>query len=247
MASTGHQGDPRSRGRRSDGRRHSPAIYRRRRLAVLILALLVVAALAVAGTALAGVLGRGAEATAGATPSGTAESPDSDGAASTPATTASSGPTASATSGPTASASSDPRTSSEPPLSTSVQCDPADITVEAATDRKTYTEDEQPVLSLVVRNQGEEACVLNVGTSQMEFLVTNADGRIFSSADCQQASQDLDRVIDPDGEERAPFEWSRTRSVAACTTVEDEVTAGTYMLTTRLGVINSAPVEFTLE
>jgi len=121
------------------------------------------------------------------------------------------------------------------------------VTVEAGTGKDSYAAEEQPVLYLLVRNEGEAACALNVGTSQMEFVVTSADGRVFSSVDCQDASQDLERVIEPNGEERAPFDWSRKRSMPGCTAVNDELAAGTYMLTTRLGVINSAPVDFILE
>lgn len=242
MASTGHQRDPRGSGRRSDGRRHSPAVYRRRRLAVVILALVVLAALVLGGSALAGALGGGSRGT---------EEPPAEAAASagpdaTPAPSAAPA-SAPASAGASTPAPSAPAPSAEPTLSTSVRCEPADVTVEATTDEQSYAEGEDPVLTLVLRNAGDEACVLNVGTSEMEFLVTNADGRIFSSVDCQTASEDLFHVLEPDAEETADFGWPRTRSVAGCTPVEEGVGPGTYMLTTRLGVINSSPADFTLQ
>ena len=82
---------------------------------------------------------------------------------------------------------------------------------------------------------------------QMEFVLTRADERVFSSIDCQQSSQDLQRTIAPGGEERATFEWSRNRSVPGCTAVDEQPAAGGYSLTTRLGARSSAPAEFTLQ
>ena len=121
------------------------------------------------------------------------------------------------------------------------------MVVVAGTDERTYSPEENPVLSLVIRNGGTTACVVNVGTSQMEFVLTRGAERVFSSIDCQESSEDLDRVIEPGGEERATFEWARNRTVPGCTVVEDEPAKGSYTLTTRLGARSSAPVTFTLQ
>lgn len=119
--------------------------------------------------------------------------------------------------------------------------------VEAGTDRPSYGPDDTVLLSLVVRNEGDTACTANVGTSQMEFLVTRGDERVFSSIDCQQASQDLERTIEPGADQRAEFEWSRNRSMPGCTPVEEEPGAGQYTVTTKLGLRSSSPVDFTLQ
>ncbi len=119
--------------------------------------------------------------------------------------------------------------------------------VVAETDERTYSPEETPVLSLVIRNGGTTPCTVNVGTSQMEFVLTRGDDRVFSSIDCQESSEDLDRVIEPDGEERATFEWARNSTVPGCTVVEEEPVEGTYTLTTRLGTRSSDPVTFTLQ
>ncbi|MUK01168.1 hypothetical protein GM708_03995 [Vibrio cholerae] len=237
MASTGDHGT----GRRAGGtRRPSAAVYRRRRLAVTVLALLVVAALAVGGAALAGLFGRGPDASAGgptvaaATPGVPSEAPSEPG--SVPSAAASSSPpgSAAASSGPTAD-----------PGPTAGGC-ATDVVLVAETDREAYAADEDPVLSLVVRNEGGEPCTVNVGTSQMEFVLTSDGERVFSSTDCQQASQDLERTVEPGGEERATFQWTRNRTVPGCTVVEESPGAGEYTLTTRLGARSSTPVGFTL-
>ncbi|MHA7209337.1 hypothetical protein [Arthrobacter sp. MDT1-65] len=249
MEPTGGHDDDHGRGGRTGGRRRpSPAVYRRRRLAVTILALLVAGALIVGAMALAGAFARGSDASAGGSPT-----QDPTGAPATPAP-ASEGPagaTGPATAAPTASpgptAPPSPSASAQPSASSENACDPDDVVVEAGTDRSDYGPDDTVLLSLVVRNEGDTACTANVGTSQMEFLVTSGDERVFSSIDCQQASQDLERTIEPGADQRAEFEWSRNRSMPGCTPVEEEPGAGQYTVTTKLGLRSSSPVDFTLQ
>jgi hypothetical protein len=217
-------------------------------LTVLVLALLVVAALAVGAVVLTGLFDRDPDPAAGASPDPVAS----------PTTTAT-GPDAvpsptAATSAPGATPSSSPAPTpattptSQPSASAAGDaCATAAVVIRAETDKESYGPDELPVLDLVVRNEGEIPCVVNVGTSQMEFVLTLDDERVFSSTDCQDGSQDLERTLAPDGEERASFEWARNRTVPGCTAVDGDPAGGTYTLVTRLGGRSSSPVTFTLE
>ncbi len=54
-----------------------------------------------------------------------------------------------------------------------------------ATDKPAYAAGENPLLTLKVTNGNRVPCEVNIGTSQMEFLVTSGSDRIFSSTDCQ--------------------------------------------------------------
>lgn len=256
MEPTGGQDDDHgSSGRTGSRRRPSPAVYRRRRLAVTILALLVVVAVAVGAVAIAGVLGRGADANADGSPTpGTTAAPVTEDPAApatpTPRASATPSPSPTATRPPSPTATPSPSPSASPsarPSASSKACDPDDVVVGAETDRQSYGPDDIVMLALVVRNDGDTACAANVGTSQMEFLVTSGDERVFSSIDCQQASQDLELTIEPGAEQRAEFEWSRNRSMPGCTPVTEEPGAGSYTVTTKLGVRSSSPVDFTLE
>lgn len=237
-------------GRRTGGRQGaSPAVYRRRRLIVLVLALLVVAALAVGAAVLTGLFNREPEPAAGTSPDPVASpttttEPDAVPSPTPTAATSSPGATPSSSTPPTPATTP---TSQPSASATGDACGTDTVVVEAETDRESYGPDELPVLDLVVRNEGETPCVLNVGTSQMEFVLTLDDERVFSSTDCQDGSQDLERILAPDGEERAPFEWTRNRTVPGCTAVDEDPAGGTYTLVTRLGGRSSSPVTFTLE
>ncbi|HEY9357676.1 MAG TPA: hypothetical protein VIQ52_15355, partial [Arthrobacter sp.] len=170
------------------GRTPSPAVYRRRRL-FLGVALLIVAAMVFAGFAVAGAFsGSSDQVSSTGTPTGgsSAAAPDA-----TPSATPSGTPTPAPT--PT--------------------CNQNLVTVSASTDKAAYGPDESPVLSLKVTNGGTMPCEVNIGTSQMEFLVTSGADRIFSSRDCQATSEDLVKVIEPGASETANFPWARNRTL----------------------------------
>ena len=126
-------------------------------------------------------------------------------------------------------------------------CPAGTVGVSATTDSLSYTAGITPVLTLTVTNTGTEPCDVNVGTSQMEFIVTSGSDRIFSSADCQQAGEDLHKTIKPNSVETAKFTWERQRSAPGCAEVPSNPNPGTYMFTARLGDISSERTTFELE
>ena len=252
-------------------RRPSPAVYRRRRLVAAVLALLLVGLLVAGVVMLAGLFSRddgdpaaGRIATTPTTtptdppdavpPSPVPSSPVPPAEPSAVPSATPSGEPEPAPSGrePSAGDEAEPSTGDEAEPSTDgeaaePECDPADIVVEAETDAAAYAPGQEPVLSLVVRNESDVACAVNVGTSQMEFLVADPTARIFSSADCQQAPEDLERVLEPGAEEVATLAWERTSTAPGCEAVEPVPEDGTYALTTRLGNLTSATTSFVLD
>ncbi|MBG6190800.1 hypothetical protein IWX64_001752 [Arthrobacter sp. CAN_A212] len=215
--------------------RVSPRVYHRRRIAVLILALLVVGALVWAGIVIAGLIG--GDQNGEAAPAPTA-APSAAPATPTPAAAESTGPAE--TSEPTEEPSASPSPTED-------ACAEAQVEVAASTDAEAYEPERNPVLTLTVSNTGDEACPVNVGTSQMEFLVTSGENRVFSSADCQEGAEDLIREIPAGGSEEANFTWERIRSLPGCETVEATPAPGSYDLTVSLGDRTSDASTFELQ
>jgi hypothetical protein len=207
-------------------------VYRRRRLVAGLLALLLLAGVALGAIAVANAFTGPDPA-----PSGAGSPAGGD-----PAATSSAEPPA-ASPGPKPTATAKPA----PKPTAAGKCDPAKVVVEAATDAPAYGAGEEPALALVVRNEGTAPCTVNVGTSQMEFQITSADDRIFSSVDCQSGSQDLEKTIAPGAEEKASFTWKRVRSLPGCEAIDAVPGPGTYTLTTKLGSRTSGPAAFVLE
>ena len=185
-----------------------------------------VIALVLSGFALAGVFS-GSEQASSTDPTGS------------PA--ASQAPTA--TPGPSA-----PSATPTPSPSATPSCNQNLVTVSASTDKAAYGPEENPVLTLKVTNGGTMPCEVNIGTSQMEFLVTSGPDRIFSSRDCQATSEDLVKIIAPGASETANFPWSRNRTVEGCQPVEAKPGGGGayYIFTAKLGSKASPKAVFQL-
>lgn len=211
-------------------RRPSPAVYRRRRLVagILVLAVLVGLGFAVAA---------GVRALSGGKETASAESTVPVPMLTTPAA------------GPAASAPAEGKDAGAPtekPSATTL-CPAGSVKVLASTDAEVYPAGATPVLTLTVTNTGESDCEINVGTSQMEFLVTSGSDRIFSSVDCQDGAQDLVKKVKAGASETANFPWNRNRSAPGCAAVASNPNPGYYIFTARLGESSSEKAVFQLE
>ena len=196
-------------------------VYRRRRLFVGA-ALLLVIAVAIGGfAAVSSVLNTGQSTSGG----GTGTSGQATGPAAGPE--------------PTASPSASPEGNG---------CEQNLVTVTAATDKPAYAAGEKPLLTLKVTNGNRVPCKVNIGTSQMEFLVTSGSDRIFSSTDCQADATDLVKTIAPGQSETANFPWQRNRTVQGCAQIDATPGAGGayYVFTARLANKTSPKAVFQL-
>ncbi|MBL0706636.1 hypothetical protein JJE72_14165 [Sinomonas sp. JC656] len=230
----------------------SPAVYRRRRIAVLVLMVLVLGVLGVGVWAAAVDVGSVADdarrtgtvpvADPAATPEARSATPSPDASANAAPTstgTATAMPDASAS--PAASATTGTATASAGP------CDPHLITVSASTDKPSYAPNEKPVFTLKVTNGNPMPCEVNVGTKQMEFLVVSGTDRVFSSKDCQADAQDLPKTIAAGASETANFPWARVRSTEGCKAATVQPKPGIYVMTASLGATTSSKAVFELK
>ncbi|WP_309106039.1 hypothetical protein [Arthrobacter sp.] len=223
-ASRGRSAGP-SRGR--SGGKSVSAVYRRRRLFVGV-TLLMVLAMGFGGFAAVSGMLNGDQEHVSSTDGGNADG----GSDASPQ--------------PTAGRDNSAAAPGSPPATPS--CDESLVTVTASTDKPVYGDGENPLLSLKVTNGGELPCDVNIGTSQMEFLVTSGSDRIFSSLDCQANSEDLIKTIAPGKSETANFPWPRNRSVPGCSAVSAKPGAGGayYVFTAKLGARTSPKAVFQL-
>ena len=124
------------------------------------------------------------------------------------------------------------------------ECDPADVTLTAVTDKGGYNAGEQPLISMTITNSGASACTINAGTDAQEYVITSGSDQIWSSRDCQTDPQATVTTLEPGvAKSTTPFPWDRTRSATTtCDAERAQVAAGgaSYHLTVKLGDIESA-------
>lgn len=163
-----------------------------------------------------------------------------------PVATASSASSA-AVPAPALSATAEPTPTAPPTAQPTPTCDPSKIAVVAATDKPVYSPTENPVLTLKVTNRNPIPCPVNVGTTQMEYLIVSGADRIFDSKDCQDGAEDLVKTLAPGATETANLPWARVRSTEGCKPIAVKPLPGTYVLTTSLGPLQSPKAVFTLQ
>ena len=158
-----------------------------------------------------------------------------------PSSPSSSAPTQSATDAPTQTAAPSATQAATP------ACDPSLVTVAASVDAQVYAPGQNPMLEMKVTNGGTVACEVNLGTSQMEYIITSGSDRIFSSKDCQDGSDDLNKTIAPGASETANFPWQRNRSAPGCSPVPVIPKPGYYKFQAILGQWTSNTAVFELQ
>ncbi|MCX6502839.1 MAG: hypothetical protein NT132_10650 [Microbacterium sp.] len=208
-------------------RRPSPAVYRRRRLALFLLLLVIVGVVWL----LIAQPWRGDQAAA----------PTPAPSVSTPSAT----PTVSTSAGPdTAEDAEAAATATAPPADTLPECTPGDVTVEAVTDQSTYAAGQNPQFSIRLTNTGDD-CAMNVGTTTQSFIVTSGSEAYWRSTDCQTEPSDMIVTITAGQTvtSATPVVWDRTRSsVDSCDGVRANAPANgaSYHLAVAIGGITSA-------
>ena len=203
-------------------RRYSPAVYRRRRLAVFVVFLVVVILIIVAFSRCG----------SGSTPTPTSTR--------TPTNTSTRIPLVSPTAAPTSTAAA----AGGQYTGTAPECVAKNLTVGAFTDKTDYAAGELPQLSMTVTNKGADDCKVNVGTSQQVFQVTSGDDLWWQSTDCQTEDTDFWMLLPAGKTEKTgtPVTWVRERSSPDTCDTAREAAVGdgaSYYLTTSLGGVQS--------
>lgn len=218
--------------------RPSAAVYRRRRIVALGIIIVVFALMIALVWALV--------ARAGSDP---APAPTASSATPTPSTPpASPDPSTEATPAPGAT----PEPTSTPDAGP-VPCTASEVQVTAVTDQDTYSADENPKLSISLKNSSTKDCTMNVGTTTQVFTITSGTDTWWRSTDCQETPSDAIQTIKAGATitSSTPVVWDRTRSsVDTCDATDRQRAPGggaAYRLTVSIGGFQSTnPLQFLL-
>ncbi|MFF1539177.1 hypothetical protein ACFVWL_03840 [Microbacterium sp. NPDC058269] len=174
--------------------RRSAAVYRRRRLVVIVGLILAVAAIGIGIWLL--IARPWAAADTGSTP--------------TPSPSSSPSPSVES-SAEGESPSPDPSTAQTPAIA---PCEAADIEVAAVTDAETYAAGVMPKLSISLTNKGSEDCTIDVGSTTQVFTISSGADVWWRSTDCQENPSSMIATLTAGTTvtSKDPVTWDRTRS-----------------------------------
>lgn len=172
--------------------RPSAAVYRRRRLVVVIGLILLVAAIGIGIWLLIA-------------------KPWAAGDASPKPTSSSSGTPTSTPTTDGESPSPSPSAAQTPAI---VACEAKDVEVSAVTDAETYAAGVLPKLSISLTNKGTKDCTLDVGSTTQVFTISSGADVWWRSTDCQENPSSMIATLTAGTTvtSKDPVTWDRTRS-----------------------------------
>lgn len=178
--------------------RQSAAVYRRRRLVLLIGMILAVAVIGVSAWLL--IARPWANGASGPAPTSTPA------LSSTPSSTPSTTPTEG-----TESPAPTPSGEATPAI---VACAAKDIEVTAVTDADTYPAGVTPKLSISLTNKGATDCTIDVGSTTQVFTISSGSDVWWRSTDCQENPSSMIATLAAGTTvtSKEPVIWDRTRS-----------------------------------
>lgn len=204
---------------------HAPAVYWRRRAALIVglvvLVLVTAWVLRPGGGNGKSVAGTPAPSTSAAAPSTSADPPTTPAGSSSAAAAAGSG--SGSGSGKHSPARSSASVVPKP-------CVASALTIAAVTGAPSYRVGDQPVLMLQVTNPGSLPCVQDLADPQIELRVYNGESRVWGSHDCLVQPGTDPRTLAAGQTVRVSVTWSGLSSQPACAGTRQRVGAGTYTL-----------------
>jgi hypothetical protein len=226
-----------------------PHVYWRRRvmlggaLAAVILLVLTVFALSSNGTTDEASSAGGSSShpaptspTGATSPAPTTPAPSQTSSAAAPASGSSSGATTPNPASPASSGSA----------SAVVACIGAQLTVSAGSQAPTYKVGDQPVLTLLVTNNGPGNCTQDLADSQVQLVVYNGAARVWGSHDCLiQPGTDLKTLV-AGSTVGVQITWSGLSAQPACAGTRQRVGAGTYTLYPYLAGAQGTAAQFSI-
>lgn len=125
-------------------------------------------------------------------------------------------------------------------------CTNKDVSVEALTNQSSYAADQNPQLSIRLKNTSAADCTINVGTTSQTFTISSGEDTWWRSTDCQSEPSDMVVTLAAGQEvtSSTPITWDRTRSaVDTCQNANRPKAPGggaSYHLAVSIGGIPSA-------
>jgi hypothetical protein len=125
-------------------------------------------------------------------------------------------------------------------------CQPAQLTITAASSAASYPAGAKPSVAIVVTNKGPAPCVQDLSDNQIELRVYNGSARVWGSHDCLVQPGTAPATLPVGQPIRRYIQWSGLSSRPACAGTRTRVAAGRYTLFAYLAGHQGSTSTFTL-
>ncbi len=126
-------------------------------------------------------------------------------------------------------------------------CPDSTLAVKGISNAPQYVIGDQPKFTMVVTNIGLVACKRDVGAAVLAAYVYSLDNkRLWSNLDCAPSNETLVKSFNPGEQVTTEVTWTGMGSAPQCPLPREPIGPGTYNLVVQLGNLRSAAVPFIL-
>jgi hypothetical protein len=127
-----------------------------------------------------------------------------------------------------------------------VDCLNSAILVEATTDSGVYNVGAKPVLTLTIENQGNVACLRDVGPKANELKVESGGYHVWSSDDCSNNKKVRVVTLKPGDKVQSTITWNGRLSQKGCPDIKKVAQPGRYAVIGKNLSVRSEPTPFAI-
>lgn len=147
-------------------------------------------------------------------------------------------------------------TASGPPEGVTAECPTEAVAIRAKTDKEKYEPGDTAKIEMLVTNNHDAACTIDVATSMQSYVVTHGSETVWSSDYCTAEAKDEEAkaaaksnpvVFVANSTQSASLDWKMVPATKGCKKTADELEEGDYQLRVSLGDLTSSPVTFTVD
>jgi hypothetical protein len=125
-------------------------------------------------------------------------------------------------------------------------CAPGTVRMTAQADRPDYPAQVRPKFTVIVENQGQNPCALDLGSRAVAWTVTSGEDRIWSSGDCPAVGSPEVLLLAPRQPVLRSVDWSRMRSRPGCPSSVEAAKPGFYKASVAVQGVGSTAYPFKL-
>lgn len=82
----------------------------------------------------------------------------------------------------------------------------------------------------MVRNDGEEPCLIDLGSDHLVLTVYSGQDQVWSSLDCPAGAASRELLLAPGAEDSQDVRWTGFHSIEGCPADQPRAQAGSYRL-----------------
>lgn len=117
----------------------------------------------------------------------------------------------------------------------------AGLQVSVSVDQQSYAAGQNPQITTQVQQTGDNPCTVNLGSNNVQYLITSGPAQVFDSRTCQAEGTDQEALVRPGEPATTSLTWDRQMTAYGCGDARQPAQIGYYWVTATVDGVSSQP------